>query len=96
VIAEEAKPVQFWNVSGEAPKPDMHSSAVTTAEADVVPAQSAAQTATPEPPVVIEKKAEAPPKKKKVHVVRRPLPGPALGFAAAPSFYNPPAPFGGW
>ena len=96
VIAEEAKPVQFWDVSGEAPKPDMHSSAVMTAEADVVSAQRAAQAATPEPSALIEKKAEAPPKKKKVHVVRRPMLGTALGFAAAPSFYNAPAPFGGW
>ena len=94
-IAAEAKPIRRWDVSGEAPKPDMHSPAVTRAEADVPATQGLAQAAIPEPSALAEKKAEPPPKKK-VHLVRRSAPGAALGYAAELPFYHPPAPFGGW
>jgi hypothetical protein len=95
-IAAEAKPVQRWSTSGEVPAPDMRSAAITAAEADVPVTQRLTQTAISEPPAVVEKKAEAPPKKRKVHAARRPVPSAAMGYAAEPSFYHPPAPFGGW
>jgi hypothetical protein len=94
-ITAEARPTQRWDVLGAAPKPDMHSSAVTAAQADVPAAQRVAQAIIPEA-AEAENRVDAPPKKKRARVVHRLSPVAAQAYAAEPSFYRPPAPFGGW
>jgi hypothetical protein len=95
-LSAQLKPLQRQNVSEAAPAPDMNAPAVAMAEADVPATPGVTPAASSESRAEIEATAETPRKKKKVHVAHRRLASPALGFAAEPSFYQAPAPFGGW
>jgi hypothetical protein len=81
----------------EAPAPDLHSPAVSLANADVpAPPTASPETAAtaPEKATPVHQQAEAPPKKRRVRAVR-PLPPEATqAYASQPGFFR--VPYGGF